>query len=75
MHFYQVAAAQDKLVNYNMSYIKRESPLLMELSYFINHVLLSLISVTGVVQFLKPCRSAMALHFCGLLDNATKFND
>lgn len=31
VHFYQVAAAQDKLVNYNKSYIKTgESPLLID---------------------------------------------
>lgn len=50
VHFYQVAAAQDKLVKYNMSHIKQGTcPLLMELSYLINHVLFSLISLTGVV--------------------------
>lgn len=53
--FYQVAAAQDKLVKYNMSHIKQGTcPLLMELSYLINHVLFSLISLTGVVRFLWP---------------------
>lgn len=52
VHFYQVAAAQDKLVKYNMSYIKQEIPIDHGVEFLLNQVLLLLFSPTGVVQFL-----------------------
>lgn len=50
--FYQVAAAQDKLVKYKYVLHEAGGSSHRSWSYFINHVLFSLISHTGVVLFL-----------------------
>lgn len=64
MHFYQVAAAQDKLVKYIMSYIKQEIPIDHGVEFLINQVLFLLFAPTGIVQFLTlPLRHGFTHTF------------
>lgn len=75
VHFYQVAAAQDKLVN-NMSYIKQGSSHHCSWSWVILLTMCCFLSFQwlGWSGFSHPTNFEMALLacFCGLLENITK---